>query len=75
MDPLLSCFLDFHRICIGLNLADASVFMSCAMALAMFDITKVVENGNVVEPAVEYTSGTIRYDSSFTVLLWYHGRY
>ena len=45
----------------GLNLADASIFISCAMALALFDITKKVENGVVVEPVNDYTSGTIRY--------------
>lgn len=30
------------------------------MSLAVFDISKVVENGKVIEPKVEYTSGTIR---------------
>ena len=45
---------------LGLHLADASVFISCAMALAVFDITKMVENGQVIVPEVEYTSGTIR---------------
>ncbi len=45
----------------GLHLADASVFISCAMSLAVFDISKCVENGVVVEPLHEQTSGTIRY--------------
>ena len=44
----------------GRFLADASVFIACAMILAVFDITKSVENGEVVEPKVEYTDGTIR---------------
>lgn len=57
--PFPSLF-KIHSICPGLNLADASVFISCAMTLAVFDITKAVENGDVVEPEVEYTSGTIR---------------
>lgn len=43
-----------------MHLADASVFIACAMALATFDIAKAVENGKVIEPKVEYTSGTIR---------------
>ena len=44
-----------------MNLADASVFIACATTLAVFDISKVVdENGAVVEPVIEYTSGTIR---------------
>ena len=44
---------------LGLDLADASVFMTCAVALAAFDISKAVENGVVIEPSGEYTSGTI----------------
>lgn len=42
-------------------LADDSIFIACAMALAVFDITKVLENGKPVEPRVEYTGGTIRF--------------
>lgn len=37
------------------------MFASCAMALAAFDISKVVENGIEVTPEVAYTTGTIRY--------------
>lgn len=43
-----------------MHLADATVFASIAMTLAVFNINKAVENGKIVEPAVEYTSGTIR---------------
>ena len=43
----------------GLNLADASVWLECAMVLATFDISKVVENGITIEPSGEYTSGTV----------------
>lgn len=45
-----------------MNLADASVFISCAMSLAVFDITKPVENGQVIEPVHGVTSGTIRFE-------------
>jgi hypothetical protein len=34
----------------GIHLADLSVFISCAMSLAVFDISKYVENGVVIEP-------------------------
>lgn len=44
-----------------MHFADASVWITCAMTLAACDISKVVENGTVVEPVVEYTGGTIRY--------------
>ena len=45
----------------GLNLAQTSIWLACAMALAVFDIGKYVDGfGNVVEPKVHYTDGTIR---------------
>ena len=49
----------------GLYFADASVWITCAMTLAAFDISKAVENGKIIEPTVEYTSGVIRYAFSF----------
>ena len=55
----------------GLKLADASVFISCAMSLAVFDISKGVdESGKEIEPTVEYTSGTIRYCLLVESMLW-----
>lgn len=45
---------------IGMHLADASLFLTVAMTLAAFDITKTIENGQVIEPVIKYTSGTIR---------------
>ena len=35
--------------------------MSCAMALAVFDISKTVKDGKIIEPEVKYTTGTIRF--------------
>jgi hypothetical protein len=45
-----------------MHLGDLSVFMSCAMSLAVFDISKYVENGVVIEPVYEGMAGAIRYD-------------
>ena len=45
----------------GVHLANISVFTSCVMTLAVFDISKTVVDGKVIEPEVKYTSGTIRY--------------
>jgi len=59
-DPRTICFGFGRRICPGLNLADASVFISCAMSLAVFDISKAVENGVEVTPVVDNMPGTIR---------------
>ncbi|KAG6902463.1 hypothetical protein C0995_016325 [Termitomyces sp. Mi166 len=49
----------------GLRLADASVFISCAMSLAAFDITKSVENGVVIEPVQENTDGVISHPKPY----------
>ena len=57
----LSRLITLSRICPGLHLADASIFLSCAMSLAVFNISKVVENGITIEPSGEYTTGTIRF--------------
>ena len=43
-----------------MNLADVSVFISCAMSLAVFDIRKPIENGRVIEPVFGALSGTVR---------------
>jgi cytochrome P450 len=59
-DPRPMCFGFGRRICPGLNLADASLWISCAMSLAVFDITKAVENGVEIRPMVDSTPGTIR---------------
>ncbi|KAF8077583.1 cytochrome P450 [Lyophyllum atratum] len=56
---------DIRGICFGLHLADASIFISCAMTLAVFDISKCVENGVVIEPVHENTTGTISHPKPF----------
>jgi hypothetical protein len=47
--------------CPGLHLADASVWISAAMSLAVFEISKVVENGVDITPELDPMSSTIRY--------------
>jgi cytochrome P450 len=59
-DPRTICFGFGRRICPGLNLADASIFVSCAMSLAVFDVSKAIENGVEITPVVDSTPGTIR---------------
>ncbi|KAJ3983979.1 cytochrome P450 [Lentinula detonsa] len=65
LDPREACFGFGRRICPGRVLADASVFISCAMALAVFNISKYSENGVVIEPDRNQSSGTISHPSSF----------
>ena len=38
-----------------------SVWLTCAMSLAVFDVGKYVDEfGKVVEPVINYSDGTIR---------------
>ncbi|TFK56140.1 cytochrome P450 [Heliocybe sulcata] len=65
-DPRSFCFGFGRRVCPGMKLADASIFISCAMSLAVFDIAKAVDAcGAVLEPTVDYTSGTISHPKPF----------
>ncbi|KAK0204608.1 cytochrome P450, partial [Desarmillaria ectypa] len=55
-----------RRICPGMQeLAEASIFISCAMVLAVFDISKYSENGVIFEPDMEQTTGTVSHPSPF----------
>ena len=45
----------------GINLAQSSLWLACATALAVLDIEKYVDEfGNVVEPSTRYLDGGIR---------------
>ncbi|KAH9849120.1 cytochrome P450 [Lenzites betulinus] len=59
-DPRSVTFGFGRRICPGLHLADASVWLTIATALALFKIAKPVDaNGTPIEPSAEYVSGSI----------------
>jgi len=64
-DPRTITFGFGRRICPGLHLADASVFISCAMALAVFNVSKAVENGVEITPEVDPSTGTISHPKPF----------
>jgi len=65
VDPRDACFGFERRICPGRVLADASVFISCAMAISVFNISKYSEDGVIIEPDVEQNNGTISHPTSF----------
>ncbi|PPQ65600.1 hypothetical protein CVT26_000549 [Gymnopilus dilepis] len=54
-----------HLIHLGMHLADASIWISCAMSLAVFDVRKCIEDGQVIEPVHENTTGTISHPEPF----------
>ncbi|KAJ7499265.1 cytochrome P450 [Mycena latifolia] len=65
-DPRNFCWGFGRRICPGMHLADASLYISCVMALAVFDISKCInENGKVIVPVHENTTGTISHPVPF----------
>ncbi|TFY75063.1 hypothetical protein EWM64_g8950 [Hericium alpestre] len=64
-DPRNYCFGFGRRICPGLNLADASIWITCAMALTVFDVSTTIENGVPVVPKAKYTDGTISHPEPF----------
>ncbi|KAG2067385.1 cytochrome P450 [Suillus decipiens] len=65
VDPRTVCFGFGRRICPGLHLADVSIWISTAMSLAVFDISKVVENGLEITPEFEPSLGSISHPKPF----------
>ncbi|KAF8961871.1 cytochrome P450 [Flammula alnicola] len=67
-DPTNVCF-GFGRRSDNLRaeniLADASVFITVAMSLAVFDITKISKDGVITEPVHEQITGTISHPKPF----------
>ena len=51
---------DYYRRCLGVNFADASLFLWCAIILAVYDISKAKgPGGKTLEPTCEYMPKTI----------------
>ncbi|KAG1851300.1 cytochrome P450 [Suillus subalutaceus] len=64
-EPRTICFGFGRRICPGIHLAEASIWISAAMSLAVFDISKVIENGVEITPEVETLPGVIGHPKPF----------
>lgn len=65
LDPREIIFGFGRRICPGRLFADASVFLTCAMALAAFNIGPHMEDGKPVIPDVKQGTGIISHPSVF----------
>ncbi|KAK0204332.1 cytochrome P450 [Desarmillaria ectypa] len=50
-----------RRVCPGLRLADASLFITIATVLSLFNITPVTEDGKPILPTFEAIPGPVRY--------------
>ncbi|KAJ6502264.1 cytochrome P450 [Mycena sanguinolenta] len=55
----------FGRRCVCKLVADASIFIVCAMTLATFTISKAAKDGKIVELVEDYQSGTISGPAPF----------
>ncbi|TFY79510.1 hypothetical protein EWM64_g4501 [Hericium alpestre] len=64
-DPLGFVFGFGRRICPGVQMANAQLFMACAMSLSVFDVLKVVQDGKTVEPLHEFIDGIIRHPKTY----------
>ncbi|KAK0484843.1 cytochrome P450 [Armillaria novae-zelandiae] len=69
-DPRSIAFGFGRRICPGRLLADASIFISCAMSLAVYNISKYSSpEAFVSKPDVEQTTGTISHPTPFQCII------
>ncbi|PBK94407.1 cytochrome P450 [Armillaria gallica] len=62
--------LDPYKLTFGFGqqvLADASIFISCAMTLSVFNILKYSENGITFEPDTGHTAGIARQEISLAM--------
>jgi len=65
-DPLTYAFGYGRRVCPGLHLAEASMFLSIAMTLSAYNIRQKRDaGGNVIELKLDYSTGSIRSASKF----------
>lgn len=64
-DPRGMAFGFGRRICPGRLLADETVFVVCAMSIAVFNIQKMVKNGAVVQPIRRMAPGLISHPEPY----------
>ncbi|KZT28753.1 cytochrome P450 [Neolentinus lepideus HHB14362 ss-1] len=65
-DPREYCFGFGRRVCPGRHFAYSSVWLSCAMSLAVFTIAKPTDaSGHLIEPVVDFTSKAISHPIPF----------
>ena len=66
-DPHMLVFGFGRRACPGRTLADANVFLTVAQALAVFNISKPIENGVTQDPPLKFLPGVISHPAPFKV--------
>ncbi|KAH7308648.1 putative cytochrome P450 oxidoreductase OrdA-like protein [Stachybotrys elegans] len=66
-DPSQYVFGFGRRICPGRLLADNALYLNIAQTLAVFQINKPVENGQVVEPTIRFEPGVVSHPAPFQI--------
>jgi cytochrome P450 len=61
LDPHTVVFGFGRRVCPGRILADSSLYLSVSQSLAVFNISKAVENGKEVDAMPEFQAGVISH--------------
>ena len=64
-DPNTIVFGHGRRICPGRLLAESSIFLNIALVLSAVNNSKLVRNGNVVEPHVDFILGVMSHPVPF----------
>lgn len=64
-DPRAWTFGYGRRVCPGRYIADNALFTTIAQSLAVFDIKKLVENGKIVEPKIEFECGIVSHPAPY----------
>ncbi|KAF9067156.1 cytochrome P450 [Rhodocollybia butyracea] len=64
-DPREYLFGFGRRVCPGMHLGNASVWLACATVLAAFDVSPAVKNGVTVMPSGNFTDGIVSHPEPF----------
>ncbi|KAK1983937.1 cytochrome P450 [Colletotrichum cereale] len=67
MDPEKFVFGFGRRVCPGRYLAENSIYLNVAQAVAVYNISKPVRDGRVVEPEVKFLPGVVSHPAPFDV--------
>ena len=66
-DPRNVIFGFGRRICPGRYVADNALYITISQTLAVFNVEKLVENGQVVEPDIKFEPGVVSHPVPYRI--------